>query len=134
MAGDQIKLSVEVTDFMTTRGSVEISGQATQVGGAFADIYKIVDMSEATPGDDPGEWFVTVTADTDPSFCFRKDQPVTVYIRTAKVWVSVLGTAGSPLPTGADPTATADKDTTWNKKGPITQVTGKKRKGAATTC
>ena len=124
MAGNQIKLSVEVTDFMTTGGSVEISGQATQDGGGCANIYKLVDLSKATEGD-PGEWFVTVTADTVPPCHFRKDQPVTVFIRTARVWVSVLG-----VPTMAETLSlsgpAADKDTTWDTKGPVTQVTGQK--------
>ena len=138
MAGDQIKLSVEVTDFMTTGGSIEISGQATQNGGAFADIYEIVDMTEATEGDTPEggrpEWFVTVTADTAPPHRFRKDQDVTVFLRTAKVWVSVLGehTTGTTLD---GPGQEADKDTTWDKNKAVTQVDGKKwpTKGAPTT-
>jgi len=134
MAGDQIELSVEVTDFQATGGSVEISGQATQVGGGFADIYKIVDMNEAAPGDTAGEWFVTVTADTAPPYRFRKDQEVTVYIRTAKVWVSVLGGEHTGLTTSSDPGQEADTGTTWNKRGPVTQVTGKKfpKKGPST--
>jgi hypothetical protein len=133
MAGDQIKLSVEVTDFKAAGGSVEISGQATQVGGGFADIYKIVDMTEATE-DDPGEWFVTVTADTAPPYRFRKDQDVTVYVRTAKVWVSVLGEqTGWSTSSGEDPTA--DDDTKWDKRGAVIQVNGKKwpKKGPPTT-
>jgi len=125
MAGDQIKLSVEVTDFMSAGGSVEISGQATQVGGGFADIYKIVDMTEATQGDTPGEWFVTVTADTAPPYRFRKDQDVTVFIRTAKVWVSVLGEHTAGL-TSSKTSQEADKETTWDKRGAVIQVNGKK--------
>jgi hypothetical protein len=125
MAGKQIKLSVEVTDFMNGGGSIEISGQATQSGGGCANIYQIVDVTKATQGDTPGEWFVTVTADTIPPYPFRKGQDVTVFIRTARVWSSVLGEhTAAPTLYGSLPIA--GKGTTWDVRGAVTQVSGQK--------
>jgi hypothetical protein len=110
--GNQITLRVEVTDFKATEGGLEISGLVTQTGGAFANFSEIVDIATATSGDN-GELFVDVTADTAPPYPFRKDQDVTVFVRVAKVWVTVLGehsTAGAAVEaTDASP------DTTWDQ-------------------
>ncbi len=91
--GDAITLSVEVTDFATAKGEIEISGQATQHGGAFAVFSKVVDFDkEATQKDDG--WFVDVTAKTIPPVQFDKGQEITVFVRVARVWVTVLGQGG----------------------------------------
>src|SRR4029077_19360413 len=90
MNGNQIDLSVEVTDFKTTKGSIEISGQATQVGGALAMISQVVDFTKDAT-EEPDGYFVTVTANVVPPIRFKKDQDITVFVRVARVWVTVLG-------------------------------------------
>ena len=72
MNGNQIDLSVEVTDFKTTKGSIEISGQATQVGGALAMISQVVDFTKDAT-EEPDGYFVTVTANVVPPIRFKKD-------------------------------------------------------------
>jgi hypothetical protein len=125
ITGDKITFRVEVTDFKTTEGGIEISGQATQVGGALAEISAIAQVP-ATPngeGEDQGKYFVDVTADTIPPKRFRKDQDVTVFVRVSKVWVTVLGehTTG-PV---ADTTGQEANDgTTWDIPRQVIPVNG----------
>jgi hypothetical protein len=123
MAGDQITLRVEVTNFISTKGGIEISGQATQIGGAFANISQVVDLATATKGDN-NEWFVTVTADTLPPYRFKKGQDVTIFVRVSKVWVTVLGEHSKALQ--GDVTGTvADASTTWDQPRKVSQLDGK---------
>jgi len=120
MNGNQIDLSVEVTDFKTTKGSIEISGQATQVGGALAMISQVVDFTKDAT-EEPDGYFVTVTANVVPPIRFKKDQDITVFVRVARVWVTVLGehnAAGSSVE-GTD----ADPDTTWDEPKKSSQLT-----------
>lgn len=127
--GNQISLVVEVTDFIATGGTVEISGQATQVNGAFANIFAYVDVKDATPGDDNetrnGQplMYVTVTAPIASTYRFRKDLDVTIFVRVSKVWVTVLGepTQLGPNKIGQN----AEKGTTWKDARGVTQVDGK---------
>jgi len=68
---------------------VEISGHATQSGGAFANIYEIAQVPTANgPESDPS---IDVTVESRSTNQFRKDQDITVVVRVAKVWVTVLG-------------------------------------------
>jgi hypothetical protein len=95
-------LSVEITDFQTTEGAIEITGEVTQVSGAFAPISYIADRANATEGDpsDPdqaGKLFVDVEAVPTPDHPFMPDDDVTVFVRPAKAWVTVLG-AGTDEP------------------------------------
>ena len=91
--GNQITLRVEITDFKATDGGLEISGQVTQTGGAFANFFEIVDIATATSGDN-GELFVDMTATKMGEYPFRDDQDVTVFVRVSRVWVTVLGSQG----------------------------------------
>jgi hypothetical protein len=95
--GDEITLSVEVTDFETTKGELEISGTATQNGGAFATFSKVVDFDKEAIQTDDG-WFVDVTAKTIPPTQFDPAQEITVFVRVARVWVTVLGQGGDINP------------------------------------
>ncbi len=95
--GDEITLSVEVTDFETTKGELEITGQATQIGGAFATISKVVDFDKEAIQTDDG-WFVDVTAKTIPPTQFDPAREITVFVRVARVWVTVLGQGGAINP------------------------------------
>jgi hypothetical protein len=131
ITGHKITLRVEVTDFKTSTGGIEISGQATQNGGAFANISSIVDIATATVGDD-GELFVTVTADSIPPYRFRKDQDVTIFVRVSKVWVTVLGEQSGVAQSYGKPQDAGD-GTTWNQLRKVTQVNGENWQGQNAT-
>ena len=127
--GKQISLVVEVTDFIATGGTLEISGQATQVSGAFANISAYVDVKDAVPGDNnetrngQPEMFVTVTVPIAATYRFRKDLDVTIFVRVSKVWVTVLGESTQ---VGASEIGqNAVKGTKWNTARGVTQVDGK---------
>jgi hypothetical protein len=95
-----------LTDQDEEKEFIEISGAATQVGGAFAMINQVVPTPENV--DENGTGSVTLTVDPSPAREFRKDQDITVFIRISKVWVTVLGgglppgdpEGRSPLPDG----------------------------------
>jgi hypothetical protein len=118
MNGNQINLKVEVTDFETTKGGIEISGQATQVSGALALFSQVVDFTKDAV-EDPDGWFVTVTANVIPPIRFKKDQDITVFVRVARVWVTVLGEQSTAALAGTD----ADPDTTWDRLRESSQLT-----------
>jgi hypothetical protein len=74
------------------------------------------DATEETDG-----YFVTVTANAIPPIRFKKDQDITVFVRVARVWVTVLGehnTADTAVE-GTD----ADSDTTWDQLKKSSQLT-----------
>ena len=96
--GGQMIFNVIVDDF-DPGDYVEISGAATQVGGAFAAIHKVVPVP-AKPTDPEAEASVDVPADPGSDKKFRKDLDVTVYIRIAKIWVTVLGEGPPSVSTG----------------------------------
>lgn len=118
---NKIALIVDVGAF-DPNGAVEISGHATQSGGAFANFYDIQHVP-ATPTPD-GHAYVEVTADPLPPRPFRKDQDVTVVLRVAKVSVTVLGesTQGSQLAQYQDQTAA--EGTTWNQVREVSEING----------
>jgi hypothetical protein len=96
ITGSKISCHVEVSDLSATVGAIEISGIATQVNGAFAPIYRIIDIPKGPNGDpdDPDQengYFVDVVADPTADHPFRDDEDVTVFVRVSKVWVTVLG-------------------------------------------
>jgi hypothetical protein len=112
----KITFRVEVTDFKPTAGVIEVSGQATQVGGAFAPIYAISEVPAKPNGDENeeeerGRSFVDVEADPTPEHPFTGDQDVTVFVRVSKVWVTVLG-EGTDDP---KPTPRVNGGPTWGK-------------------
>ena len=102
----QIVLTVLVDDYQAGE-SLEISGQATQNGGAFAAFYDTQTVPEHNPD---GTAYIYVKA--TPSQEFEKGRNVTVVLRAAKVWVTVLG--DSPPETGASPHVEAGEGSTWN--------------------
>jgi hypothetical protein len=114
----KITFRVEVTDFKPTAGVVEISGQATQEGGAFAPIYATATVPDAPNGDpedkdEAGRSFVNVDVAENPDYPFRNGQAVTVFVRVSKAWVTVIGqsTVGGPSP--VEPGQPAPDGTTW---------------------
>lgn len=84
-----IALTVQVDDFIPGE-TVEISGQATQESGAFANYYdtKLVPQPDPANG---GHQNVTVTTQPLPQHPFVAGQNVTVALRVSRVWVTVLG-------------------------------------------
>lgn len=111
-----VVLTVEATEW-TPGESLEISGQATQTGGAFAVFNDIQLVPEPNPD---GKAYMWVTA--RPSVAFKKGHAVTVVLRAARVWTTVVqpqpdpgsstGPAAKlPPPGGDDP---AGDGTTWS--------------------
>lgn len=119
ITGDKITFRVEVTDFKPDAGDIEISGQATQEGGAFVPIYKVTNMAIAEKGDpkDPdekGRYFVNVEAVPDPDYPFRNGQAITAFVRVSKAWVTVIGQSTTGLPGRGQPGQPAPPGTTWD--------------------
>ena len=81
----QIVLTVRVDNFQPGE-SLEISGQATQNGGAYAAFNETQSVPERNPD---GTAYIYVTA--TPSQAFEEGRNVTVVLRAAKVWLTVLG-------------------------------------------
>ena len=110
---------------------VEISGHATQSGGAFANIYEIAQVPTANgPESDPS---IDVTVEPRSTNQFRKDQDITVVVRVAKVWVTVLGKpaqqpgAGSAAGVGSEATAggqSAEEGTMWDHVRVVSPLNG----------
>jgi branched-subunit amino acid aminotransferase/4-amino-4-deoxychorismate lyase len=94
--GNQLTFQVKVNDF-ESNDVIEITGQATQSGGAFAPISSI----KTVPAKSNGDNYVEVTAGKMGEYPFRKDQDVTVFVRVSRVWVTVLGPQGKSAGTRA---------------------------------
>jgi hypothetical protein len=121
LKNNQIVLTIQVDEFSPGE-PLEISGQITQSGGAFATIYTIAEVP-TTPNGDNGEYYLVVVADPIPPHRFRQDQDVTVFLRVAKVSVTVLveeqPEPGQPPVRGKvvsspDQAELAEETTTWN--------------------
>ena len=121
--GKQIVLTIQV-DELTPGDSVEISGHATQNGGAFA-VFN--DIQQVPKPNLDGTAFMYVKA--SPSEEFKKGHPVTVVLRAARVWTTVLGEpqsgqGSSPdaamLPTSPDDAEPAGEGTTWSDVRKVT--------------
>ena len=123
ITGGKIVLSVRL-DAFNPNEYVEISGQATQINGAFANFYDIqqvpaepnVPADPAVPGD-KGHYDVYVTGAPSPHQ-FKGDQDVSVVARVATVWLTVL--AGQPPGYGG---GLAPDGATWKEKT-VSQMTG----------
>jgi len=120
---NQLVLTVQVDDYPV--GEVlEISGYATQNGGAFAVFNDVKAVPERNP-DGTGYMYVKAS----PSQGFTKGRQVTVALRAARVWTTVLrpaqpepgqasGADGAIQPPGDD--VPADEGTTWNDLRAVT--------------
>jgi hypothetical protein len=116
----QIELSVQVDDFPDNE-TVEISGVATQSGGAFANYYDIQKVPAAVAAaDGTSHKTVTVATHPIPPNKFMQDQDVTVVLRVSRVWVTVLGkpTATSKLANQPQP------GTTWGTIKVVSSMDG----------
>jgi hypothetical protein len=111
-----VVLTVEATEF-TPGESLEISGHATQTGGAFGVFNDIQLVPEPNPD---GKAYMWVTARA--SAAFKKGHAVTVVLRAARVWTTVVQPQPDPgsstglgaviPPAGGDDPA--GEGTTWN--------------------
>jgi hypothetical protein len=112
---DSIEITVEF-DPPDVGTYAEVSGTASQTGGAFANFYDIKEVIR-----DPAEQsglppIIAVSAHPLPPNKFRKNEDVTFVIRVAKIWLTVLGPQGAQKPATTDPGVPADRGTTWNVK------------------
>jgi hypothetical protein len=80
----QIALTVQADEFEPDE-TIEISGNATQDSGGFASFYDIQPVTQNPDGN------VIMHVRATPSQEFRKDRDVTVVLRAARVWATVLG-------------------------------------------
>jgi hypothetical protein len=112
----KITFSVGLYDFQSNE-PVEISGHATQSGGAFANIYQIAQVP-ATGNGPKGEPSVDVTVEPLSAKKFRQNEDVIVTIHAAKVWVTVLGAK-----TGQEVTQ-PDGSATWDVVRVVSQLNG----------
>jgi hypothetical protein len=120
ITGNKLSCHVEVSDLQTTVGAIEISGITTQVNGAFAPIYRIIDIPSEPNGDpkDPdqaGRYFVDVEADPTADHPFTDHEDITVFVRVSKVWVTVLG-PGSDDESGQTDSNVIVPGPTWGKR------------------
>jgi hypothetical protein len=100
--GGQIVLTVQLDEYLAGQ-PVEISGYATQNSGAFANFYGI-----QTVGANP-DGTVVMYVKATPEKAFMAGEDVTVSLRAAKVWVTVL----SGISPEGGPEKAAD-GTAWN--------------------
>jgi hypothetical protein len=124
---NQLVLTIEIDEFAPGE-TLEISGHVTQTGGGFAVFNDIQPVPEHNPD---GGAYMWVKA--PPSSAFKKGHAVTVVLRAARVWATVLGEnqpepgeAESAPPSGAaqsppssDQAEPAGEGTTW---GDVRQV------------
>ena len=116
----QITFSVGVYGFDANE-PVEISGYATQTGGAFVNIYQIVQVP--VMADPAVEVTVAVPANPQSRKQFDPNEQITVVIRAAKVWVTVLGSTPPQEGLGAE-TRSADASITWDNVQVVTRMNG----------
>lgn len=108
-----IELTVEL-DHLDSGAYVEVSGSASQTGGAYANFYEVKEVPNGfsdTSGSNPS---VTVSAHALPPNKFRKDQDVTCVIRTGKVWLTVLAPQGTVVGPKTIPVPMAEESTRWD--------------------
>jgi hypothetical protein len=113
---NQIVLTVEVDEYAPSE-TVEISGYATQIGGALAVFNAIQSVPKPNPD---GRTLMYVTA--PPKGNFKKGLAVTVVLRAARVWTTVLGEeraeqgppAQIPHTQSTGDAGSAQEGTTWN--------------------
>jgi hypothetical protein len=123
ISGDKIQLAVGVDNF--DGGTyIEISGTASQTGGAFANFYDIQAVPDApNDPDDPSSphRYVFVSAHPLPPNKFKEDEDVQTVIRVGKVWLTVLGASDvAAQPEGTKP---AGGDTKWGVVRRVAEIT-----------
>lgn len=107
LTNSQIVLTVQVDEFQPGE-SLEISGYATQNGGALAVFYDIQPVPEQNP-DGTTYMYVKALASQE----FKKGHDVTVFLRAAKVWVTVLGEPQPEKGPSQEQGELAEEGTAW---------------------
>ena len=105
--GDELLLTVQVDEFVTNE-SLEISGYVTQHGGAIATVFAVQTVTRNPDGS--ATMYVTAT----PAQGFQEGYDVTVVLRAARVWVTVLRQQGEPPTVGIPDRPPAGDGTVWN--------------------
>jgi len=130
ITGGKIELGVLVDEFNPDE-YVEISGQATQTNGAFANFYGMeqVPHEPNVPPDpsvegDKAHYCVFMSADLPPSNStkkFSKNLDVVAVFRVAKLWLTVLGEHNQVLGDQPPPQDAGD-GTMWDKVKQVSAV------------
>jgi len=131
--GGKIAVSVLVDDFKDYQ-FVEISGQATQTDGGFANFYEIAQIPAIASPD--GSLYVEVTATPIPPNRFRRDQDISVVLRVATIWLTVVGRQavqqqaeqqqqqGQQQGQGPEPASMAYEGMIWDDVKKVSQLSG----------
>ena len=93
----KITFRVEDDDFDPDE-YIEVSGNASQAGGAFAEIHAIAKPSAANGANDKP--YVDVTVDPLSQRPFNDNEDIMVFVQVSYVWVTVLGPGPGPGKTG----------------------------------
>jgi hypothetical protein len=109
----QIVLTVRVDDFPSD-ASIELSGYAIQDGNAFASFYDIQSVTK-----NPDGTAIAYLRGT-PTEGFKNGVPVTVALRVARAWISVLTESAEYGPTLTN--TTAPDGTVWDTVETVGQV------------
>jgi hypothetical protein len=105
--GGEIVLTVPLDEYLANK-PVEISGFATQNSGGFAIFNDI----QSVPANPDGTVIIYVTA--TPSVAFTTGEDVTVCLRVATVWATVLGEDQDGPKGPLEPGTPAQDGKTWN--------------------
>ena len=119
--GDELLLTVQVDEFVTNE-SLEISGYVTQHGGAIATVFAVQTVTRNPDGS--ATMYVTAT----PAQGFQEGYDVTVVLRAARVWMTVLKQQGQ-VPVDEPLRAPAGDGTVWNS----VRATGWESTGGSST-
>ena len=103
--GDELLLTVQVDEFVGNE-PLEVSGSVTQHGGAIATVFDVQPVVKNPDGT------ATMYVKATPAQEFMEGDPVTVFLRAAKVWVTVLREEGWKPEN--QPTKPATDGTTWD--------------------
>jgi hypothetical protein len=118
-----IEIGVEADNY-NPGDYIEVSGHATQTGGAFANFYDIQEVPAPTTKDNSRDGKphsdVYVQAHPLPPNKFRKTEDVTIVVRVGKVWLTVLGRTYDPTQEGL----AAGEGTTWDELRQWSEVGG----------
>jgi hypothetical protein len=116
-----ITLTVEL-DYADSGSYVEISGSATQSGGAYANFYAIAEAPSGFAGPTGPHPTVDVSAHSEPPNNFTIGEDVTTVVRLSKLWVTVLGPNASQSSNTSG--GQAAEGTTWDTIKRLSHVTG----------
>ena len=111
---NQIVLAIRVDEYPENE-VLEISGYATQSNGALAVFNDIKAVPKPNP--DGSDYMYVEAA---PSQGFKKGQAVTVVLRAARVWTTVLEESGETGVTSLGEDTPAGEGTSWNNIKEVT--------------